>query len=117
MGHPGETAMTQLHKHVNGVSKLTKPPLFCCHTCLLAKATKRALTKQELQATLTTHMISACKQCNTTHDDTPYIPSESDQPIQDNKMDNLKTISYGYGICEGNLIHHKRCRWTYQDQS
>jgi len=52
MGHPGETTMTQLHKHVDGVSKLTKPPLFRCHTCMLAKCTKQAITKQELHAAL-----------------------------------------------------------------
>jgi hypothetical protein len=59
MGHPGETTMTQLHKHVDGVSKLTKPPLFRCHTCMLAKCTKRAITKQELQAALAVHMTKA----------------------------------------------------------
>jgi hypothetical protein len=56
MGHPGGKAMTQLHKHVDGVSKLNKPPLFCCHTCMLAKCTKQAITKQELHAALMVHL-------------------------------------------------------------
>jgi len=28
MGHPGESVMTTLHKHIDGVSKLSKPHLF-----------------------------------------------------------------------------------------
>jgi hypothetical protein len=36
--------MTSLHKHADGIPKLTVPPLFRCEACMRTKATKRAVT-------------------------------------------------------------------------
>jgi deoxyuridine 5'-triphosphate nucleotidohydrolase len=44
LGHPGTTVMTSLHKHADGIPKLTVPPLFRCEACMRTKATKRAVT-------------------------------------------------------------------------
>jgi hypothetical protein len=35
--------MQSIHHHVDGINKLIKPPLHKCKTCLLTKATKRAI--------------------------------------------------------------------------
>jgi hypothetical protein len=43
MGHPGERIMSTLHLHVDGIPKLNKLPLHKCKTCMLVKATKRAI--------------------------------------------------------------------------
>jgi hypothetical protein len=55
MGHPGETVMAQLHRHVDGVTKLSKPQLFRCRMCLLAKVTKQVVTKQNIQNAILLH--------------------------------------------------------------
>lgn len=52
LGHPGECIMSQLHLHVEGVDKITKPNMFKCKTCMLVKATKRAITTGQLSETL-----------------------------------------------------------------
>ena len=48
LGHPGTTVMTSLHKHADGIPKLTVPPLFRCEACMRTKATKRAVTAAQL---------------------------------------------------------------------
>jgi len=47
LGHPGERIMSTLHLHVDGTTKLTKPPFHKCKTCMMVKATRRALTQTQ----------------------------------------------------------------------
>jgi hypothetical protein len=42
-GHPGQKIMSQLHLHIDGLPHLTRPPMFQCQACMLAKTTKRAI--------------------------------------------------------------------------
>jgi hypothetical protein len=53
LGHPGERTMAQLHMHVDGLPKIVKPPMYKCDTCMLTKATKRAMTAKTLQEAVT----------------------------------------------------------------
>jgi hypothetical protein len=46
LGHPGTKVMSMLHLDATGIPKLTQPPLFCCHTCLMANANKRAVPQR-----------------------------------------------------------------------
>jgi hypothetical protein len=43
LGHPGECIMQNIHHHVDGITKMTKPPFHKCKTCMLTKATKCAI--------------------------------------------------------------------------
>jgi hypothetical protein len=49
MGHPGEHIMADLHNYVDGIDKLTKPSLYECHACLLAKSKKCAVPQHKPQ--------------------------------------------------------------------
>jgi hypothetical protein len=40
--------MTNIHKHVEGIPKLSPPPLFRCEACMRTKATKRAVTASDV---------------------------------------------------------------------
>jgi len=39
--------------HVDGLPKIVKPPMYTCNTCMLTKATKRAMTAKSLQEAVT----------------------------------------------------------------
>ncbi len=48
LGHPGTKVMENLHQHLDGIPKLRVPPLYRCHTCMLMKSTKRAITTNDV---------------------------------------------------------------------
>lgn len=57
MGHHGTEVMSTIHCHVDGMPKIFTPPFHRCRTCMLVKATKRAITQKEITQ-ITTTMIS-----------------------------------------------------------
>jgi hypothetical protein len=88
LGHPGTRVMTTLHKHVDGIPKLTIPPLYRCGTCVLVNATKRAITHQEVTRihTYTKNMEGVAHtentENNTSADHTEAKHEDSVQPGQ-----------------------------------
>jgi hypothetical protein len=61
--------MQNIHHHVDGIDKLTKPPLYKCKTCMLAKATKRAV----LNPPTSTKALSASTSSHNTNTSN-YLP-------------------------------------------
>jgi len=61
LGHPGQKVMSMVHHRVEGIPKLTRPPLFQCQACMLAKVTKRAVHAQNQKDTSRSHKDSAAQ--------------------------------------------------------
>jgi len=53
--------MSMVHHRVEGIPKLTRPPLFQCQACMLAKVTKRAVHAQNQKDTSRSHKDSAAQ--------------------------------------------------------
>jgi hypothetical protein len=112
LGHPGTRVMTALHKHVEGIPKLTIPPLYRCGTCVLVNATKRAITHQEVTRihTYTKNMEGAAHTENTENDTsadhTEAKHDDSAQPGQRFHMDMgfMRGTMYAQRDIDRNLV-------------
>jgi hypothetical protein len=112
MGHPGEKVVENIHQHVDGIPKVTKPPLYKCATCTYVNITKRAITQKQLQ-TITNALHAPpemtaipCNKSSPTQTDTMKLPKQRYTTGQAFHMDMgiVHGTKYSRKDDDGNLV-------------
>jgi hypothetical protein len=82
LGHPGDTVMTNVHKHVIGVPKLRRPKFYSCASCMSAKMRKAHIGKQRKYVKVPTD-VEKCEPGQHLHLDFGFVRG-SDWSMKDN---------------------------------